>query len=39
MKESVKDISIIEDIYQLNVSNLIKNNEHKNKELVTEVKK
>lgn len=37
--EDADDISVIEYIYQLNVSKLIKDNKHKNKELVTEVKK
>ena len=37
--EDADDISVIEYIYQLNVSKLIKDNKHNNKELVTEVKK
>lgn len=36
--ENTDDISVIEYIYQQNVSNLIKKNKHKNSELVTEVK-
>lgn len=37
--ENTNDISIIEYIYQLNVSKLIKNNQQKNKKLVMEVEK
>ena len=37
--ENPNDISIIEYIYQFNVSNLIKKNRHMKKELVAEVKK
>ena len=37
--EDANDISVIEYIYQLNVSKLIKDNKHKNKELVTEAHK
>ena len=37
--ENTNDISIIEYIYQLNVSKLIKNNQQKNKKLVTEIEK
>ena len=37
--ENANDIFVIEYIYQINISNFIKNNKHKNKELVTEVKK
>ena len=37
--ENTNDISIIEYIYQLNVSKLIKNNQQKNKKLVMEGEK
>ena len=36
--ENTDDISVIEYIYQQNVSNIIKESKHKNNELVIEVK-